>query len=125
VNSYEVPRPCVAKSRALDADTDRRLVLLHQSVVQPVEHRPRRRMPIGVAVPITGGGLFVWGWTHSSSAPDGRALLALAVIGLVVLLSVLGIGNYRRLDRADAARTAEIEKRLQQNTSGAHHLDGV
>jgi hypothetical protein len=125
VTGHDVPRLCVVKIHELNADADRRLVELHRSLVQPAAPRPRRRMPIGVAVPIAGVGLFLYGWTNSSRTPDGRTLLAVALVGLVVLLFATGIVRYRRREREDAARTADLEKRLQQSTSTDHYLDGA
>lgn len=126
MTAHDVPRLCVVKVRELNADADRRLAELHRTLVQPVEPRPRRRMmPIGVAVPIAGVGLFLYGWANSSRTPDGHTLLAVAVVGLVVLLFATGILRYRRRERDGAARTAAMEKRMQQSTSTDHYLDGA
>lgn len=78
---------------------------------------------IGVAfivVLVVGG---VWGWTHSSSAPNGATLLALLVLAVAVAVPALVIRASRRADRIAAARTAKVQERVQQDTTGDHIWD--
>lgn len=94
-------------------------------VVQHPRHGDAGRINAALAIIVAGVGLFLWGWSHSNSRPDGAWIAAVAVIGAVVLLLATGAVTYRRRERADAAYTAEMEKRLNQDTTGDHYLDGV
>jgi hypothetical protein len=79
----------------------------------------------GVLLIVACLGLFGWGWTHSSSAPNGATLLAIVVLALAIAVPTLVIKAARRADRAAAALTTKREGRLQQNTTGDHILDGA
>lgn len=72
---------------------------------------------------VTLAGLSLWGWTHSSSAPNGATLLALAVLGIAVLVVTVFIRWWRELDRRSATYTASVEPRVEQDTTGDHIWD--
>jgi hypothetical protein len=83
------------------------------------------RINHAVAFIVAAVGLFLWGFSHGSRTPNGAWVAAVAIVGAVVVVLATGIGGYRRRERRDAARTAKVEKRLKQDTSGAHYLDGA
>lgn len=72
-------------------------------------------------VVLVAGGL--WGWTHSSSSPNGATLLGIAIVAVGVSIIATFGHLYRRAERKGKARTARIEKRLLQDTSGDHIWD--
>ena len=121
--------------RRLSKDADKRLTALDRSVVKGAKKaaakgRPKRGEDQGeirarLVIVVGGLGLFGWGWSHGSRTPDGRWILAVAILGAVVLLFATGAVKYRRRERSDAARTKRIEDRLEQNTSTDHYLDGA
>lgn len=80
---------------------------------------------LGLAFIVTLVGLFFWGWTHSSSTPNGATLLAIAILGTAVLIVSLGISSWRRADRKASAYTKRLEPGIRQDTSGAHYEDGA
>lgn len=92
-------------------------------VDDPHRRRDEGGMSVGLAFIVACVGLFLWGFTHGSDRPDGAWLLAVAIVGAVVLLLATGIVTYRRRERADAAYTAEMEKRLKQDMTGDHIWD--
>lgn len=107
----------------------RQLVVGAHCQVQIVEHPNQRDQTGGInialAIVIAAVGLFLWGFAHGSRTPNGAWVAAVAVIGAVVLLLATGITRYRRREHTDKARTGRMEKRLKQDTSGAHYLDGA
>jgi hypothetical protein len=119
--------------RRLTKDADRRLAALDRSAHAPVKKaaakKPKRGeqggLALGVAVILTCLGLGLWGWTHSSSSPNGATLVAVLLLGLVLAAAVLLIGTGRRRDDRDRAYTEEQLEHLQQDRSGAHYLDGA
>lgn len=78
---------------------------------------------IGVAfiVVLVAGGL--WGWTHSSAAPNGATMLGILIVAVAVLIIATFGHLYRRAERRGAAYTAKVEKRLRQDTTGDHIWD--
>jgi hypothetical protein len=72
---------------------------------------------------ITLAGLFLWGWTHSSRSPNGATLLAVAVLGVLILVPAVFIRWWRELDRRSARYTKAMQPRVQQDTSGDHIWD--
>ena len=97
----------------LDSFMDRKRFLADQ----------RGGIHVGVAfiVVLVAGGL--WGWTHSSAAPNGATLTGMLIVAATVLI-VSTFGHfYRRAEQRGKAYTAKIEKRLRQDTSGDHIWD--
>lgn len=99
----------------LDSFLDRRRVLADQ----------RGSVGVGLAVIVTLVGLALWGWTHSSSAPNGATLLGLLILAVAAGIVWTFSHLYRRAEARGKAYTAEMESRLSQDTTGAHYLDGV
>ena len=106
----------------------RQLVVGAHCQVQIVEH-PRARelgaINVGVAIIIAAVGLFLWGFSHGSRTPNGAWVAAVAIVGAVVLVLATGITGYRRRERRDIERTADVVPRLRQDTSGEHYWDGA
>lgn len=78
--------------------------------------------------PVVGVGLAFWGWTHSSSSPNGATLWALLILSAIVGLAfVVGatIRGYWVLERQDAADTEDALKRTQADDTGAHIWDAL
>jgi len=80
---------------------------------------------VGVAIIVAMVGLFLWGFAHGSRTPNGAWVAAVAIVGAVVLVLATGITGYRRRERRDAERTADVVPRLKQDTSGEHYWDGA
>lgn len=78
---------------------------------------------LAVLVIVTLLGAAAWGWFHSSSAPNGATLLGVLIVAFAVLIIATFRRFYRRAERRAATYTARIEKRLRQDTSGAHYGD--
>ena len=89
------------------------------------DHAQGGAINIGVAIIVAAAGLFLWGFAHPSRTPNGAWLAAVAIVGAVVLVLATGITNYRRRERRDAERTADVVPRLKQDTSGEHYWDGA
>jgi hypothetical protein len=104
----------------------RQLVVGAHCQVQIVEHpRPRDTGGINVGVALIVGfvGLFLWGWSHANSRPDGAWIAGVAIVGAFVLVLATGITGYVRRERRDKARTDDVVPRMQQDTSGQHYWD--
>ena len=104
----------------------RQLVIGAHCQVQIVEH-PRARdaggVNVGVAIIVGFAGLFLLAFTRGSRTPDGRWIALVAIVGAVVLVLTTGIVGYRRRERRDVERTADVVPRLKQDTSGDHIWD--
>lgn len=106
----------------------RQVVVGAHCQVQIVEMPPPREVGavnVGVAFIVAAVGLFVWGFAHGSRTPNGAWIAGVAVVGAVVAVLATGATKYRRRERRDAAYTASVESRLQQDTSGEHYWDGA
>lgn len=73
-----------------------------------------------IVVGVVGG---FWGWTHSSSAPNGATVLGVLIVTSTVSIIATFGHFYRRAERRAKVYTAEVEKRLRQDTTGAHYGD--
>lgn len=123
------------EARRLTADADRRLAALARSVLNGAKKgkkktsRRKRGEKGGVyyhLVFVVGGvGLFLWGFTHGNTVPDGRWLLAMLVSGAGLACLVAFGRSYRRTEDRGAARTAKLEGRVQQHQGSEHFLDGA
>ena len=105
----------------------RQLVIGAHCQVQIVEH-PRREVGainVGVAIIVGFVGLFLLAFARGSRTPDGRWIALVALVGAVVLVLTTGIATYRRRERRDVERTADVVPRLRQDTSGDHYFDGM
>lgn len=79
----------------------------------------------GLVFVITGIGLFLFGLLQAGHHPDMRVVGGCAIVGAAVLAIGTSVSNYRRTEKAGAARTAKVEGRVQQSTSTEHFLDGA
>lgn len=107
----------------LDRDADQRMDALARSIVNGRPCTDHGRIHPGVLFPLAGIGAFAWGWTHSSSSPNGATLLVVLIIGATLLILAVFVAWYRRAEREGAAYTADVESRTQSDTSGAHIWD--
>lgn len=109
----------------LDKDHDDRIIALGELVATTKASGKceQGRVPLGVLFPVAGLGAAVWGWTHSSSSPNGATLLAVLVIAVTVAIVWGFFHRWRRTDQAAAAYTKAVEKRLVPDTSGDHIWD--
>lgn len=109
----------------LDKDHDDRIIALGELVAstKACGKCEQGRVPLGVLFPVAGLGAAVWGWTHSSSSPNGATLLAVLVIAVTVAIVWGFFHRWRRTDQAAAAYTKDVEKRLVSDTSGDHIWD--
>lgn len=125
------------EAKRLQADADRRLRALNSSVVKGAKKQaarkttPRRKRgqqggaTTGMALIVGCVGLFLWGFSHGSTRPDGKWLLSVLIVGGALAGFVYAGRRYRANERTAAEYTAEMEDRLQQDTTGAHLLDGA
>jgi hypothetical protein len=108
---------------AVDEDADE--VLLDTFLDRKRYYGRDQRGGVGLGVllivVLVGGG--AWGWTHSSSAPNGATLLGILLLAIAIAVPTVFIRWWRNLDRACAAYTAEVEGRVQQDTTGDHIWD--
>jgi hypothetical protein len=78
--------------------------------------------------PVVGIGLFLWGWTHSSSWPNGATLFALlilaALVGLVLIVAAT-IRGYWVLERQDEGNTEDALDRTHADHTGLHIWDAL
>lgn len=99
---------------------------VHVEVVDdPAKRDQTGAINVGIAFIVGCVGLFLWGFTHSSRTPNGAWVAAVAIVGAIVLILATGITTHRRREREAAAATEATVKRLKQDTSGAHYLDGA
>lgn len=110
-------------SADLDRDADRRMEALARSIANGKPCNEHGGLSPRAAIVIAGIGLFVWGWSHGSRTPDGRWLVAVAIVGVTLLVLFTFGWRYRRRERLDAAYTKRMESGLQQDTSGDHIWD--
>lgn len=97
----------------LDSFMDRKRFLADQ--------RGGIHVAVAFIVVLVAGGL--WGWTHSSAAPNGATLLAVLVLAIAIAVPTAVIGWARRIDHNAAAYTKRMESGMQQDTSGDHIWD--
>lgn len=113
-----------AQTRANDQAAKKGLAALTRSVLNG-GRKQKGSVHRGLVVVVAGLGLAGWGWAHGSSAPDGRWLLAVVIVAAGLALIVVAGRRYVQHDRADAAYTKDIEKRVRQDRTGAHYQDGA
>ena len=87
------------------------------------DHAQGGAINVGVAIIVGFVGLFLLAFTRGSRTPDGRWVALVAIVGAVVLVLSTGIAGYRRRERRDVERTADVVPRLKQDTSGDHYWD--
>lgn len=126
-----MPKDEVTPKR-LDKDRDRRLRALDRSAHAPVKKTPKRPkrgqqggVTRGMALIVACVGLFLWGFHHGTTAPDGKWLLAVLILAAVLALFVVAGRRYRQRERADAKRTEDLEGRLKQYEGSDRYQDGT
>lgn len=107
----------------LDRDTDRRLESLARSVSGDRPCSEHGGVRLGLLFIVVCLGAAGWGWTHSTSAPNGATLLAVEVTAAAVLIIRTFVRSYRRAEREGAAHTKRMESGMQQDTTGDHIWD--
>lgn len=108
---------------AVDEDADDQLLDTFLDRKRYYGRDQRGGVGLGVLMVVVLAGAGVWGWFHSSSAPNGATLLAVLILAVTVAIIATFGHVYRRAERRDAAYTARIEKRLRQDTTGDHIWD--
>lgn len=104
-----------ADDELLDSFLDRKRALA------TVGERGGVRVGVALIVVLVVAGL--WGWFHSSSAPNGATLLGVLIVAAAVLI-IGTLGHfYRRSERQGAAHTKRMEDGMQQDTTGDHIWD--
>lgn len=111
--------------KLLDDDTDRRLAALARATGGKPCANEHGGIGTALTFLVTLTGLFLWGWTHSSRSPNGATLLAVAILGIAVLVPTVFIRWWREVDRRSARYTATMQPRIEQDTSGEHYQDGA
>lgn len=104
-----------ADDELLDSFLDRKRALA------PASERGGIHIGVAFIVVLVVGGL--WGWTHSSAAPNGATLLGVLIAGASVLIIGTFGHFYRRSERRGAAHTKRMESGMVQDTSGDHIWD--
>jgi hypothetical protein len=78
---------------------------------------------LGVLIAVACIGAAFWGWTHGSSRPNGATVFGVLLGAALIVVPTLFIRWWRRGDREAAEYTAEIEGRVEQDTTGVHIWD--